>query len=93
MYPIFVVVVVVGFFFARVCGATVSALGHAEGSNPRLIVAFSTVHLNSYVVLVVQCLGLGPYPLSPGMVYPRRPYRIWWVLTVILNRTVLYCVC
>ena len=46
-----------------------------------------TVHLNSFVVLVVQCLGLGPYPLPPGMVYPRRPYRLWWVLTLNLNRT------
>ena len=78
---------------ARLCGATVSALGqYAEGcwfepQSGYIKCGIFTVHLNSYVVLVVQCLGLGPYPLSPGMVYPRRPYRLWWVLTLNLNRT------
>jgi len=69
-------------------GAMISALGsQAEGCwlehrSGYIKCGIFTVHLNSYVVLVVQCLGLGPCPLSPGMVYPRRPYRLWWVLTL-----------
>ena len=85
--------IVITYSIARLCGATVSALGqYAEGcwfepQSGYIKCGIFTVHLNSYVVLVVQCLGLGPYPLSPGMVYPRRPYRLWWVLTLNLNRT------
>jgi len=56
------------------------------------VLVLLSVHLNSYVVLVVQWLGLGPYHLSPGMVYPRRPYRLWWVLTLNLNRTTTTCI-
>ena len=47
-------------------------------------------YLMSFILLLedyISITGLGPYPLSLGMVYPRRPHRLWWVLTLNLNRT------
>jgi len=44
----------------------------------------------SFILLLedyISITGLGPYPLSLGMVYPRQPHRLWRVLTLNLNRT------
>ena len=49
-------------------------------------------YLMSFILLLedyISITGLGPYPLSLGMVYPRRPHRLWWVLT--LNLKSYYC--
>ena len=47
-------------------------------------------YLMSFILLLedyISITGLGPYPLSLGMVYPRQPHRLWRVLTLNLNRT------
>jgi len=54
---------------------TLGALGHAEGcwfepQSDYIKCGIFTVHLNSYVVLVVQCLGLGPNPFLLGWFIP-----------------------